>query len=488
MYCGLAVALVFLITHCIVGFIPVGDGAGWDGSVYVQYIELLGQGKPIFGDPYRSIRMSGFLPLVIASHLGASKVLLIWLQAAINAVMLSIGAALLHDVMLRLNVKQSVATLSIAILACSWMFLCMPMFYPILSDHVALAMACVCLWCWVRSYHWTIYLLCAICAWIMPGLFLVPLVLAALPYRIKENNDTALITPNNFKPSIVLLVLLAVPLTILLLQTIYHVPLSAVSAHSASGSGKTASVDMILLSASAMLISLYLIIWIAVRLGLDPATWKSLSWSGLLVGSLFFVASATLMKISFDWNTGFAGPPLLDFLLYQSLAAPFKPLVAHFISFGPVILLAIAACLEWTVGNRRPIPVALLVVFLAFLPLLSFGSESRQWIGVLPIALVIFAVADYAWRTRVWCLVVSALVLAPAFWLKPNISIATSTGLGFQTFQWQFYFGRQGPWMSLTTYQVGLITLLAFVSIAILMRMYKNHYSSAAPLAVNNIK
>ncbi|MEO6678674.1 MAG: hypothetical protein ABIO21_15020, partial [Pseudomonas sp.] len=140
-----------------------------------------------------------------------------------------------------------------------------------------------------------------------------------------------------------------------------------------------------------------------------------------------------------------------------------------------------------SIVNQRSIPVGILVVFLAFLPLLAFGSESRQWIGVLPVALVIFAVADYTWRTRVWCLVVSALVLAPAFWLKPYIAIAAGTGLGFQTFQWQFYFGRQGPWMSLTTYQVGMITLLAFVAVTIFMRVYTNRCSGTAPFDDNHL-
>jgi hypothetical protein len=248
------------------------------------------------------------------------------------------------------------------------------------------------------------------------------------------------------------------------------VPLSAVVAHAASASGKTASLDMIFLSVAAMLVSLLLIVWLGIRLLLDPVTWRAISFSGLLAAGLSFVASAILIKTCFDWSGDFTGPPLLDYLFYQSLAAPFKPFVAHFIGFGPIILLAIFACLAWGFGYRHSIPKALVVVCFAFLPLLAYGSETRQWVGVLPIAVLIFAVSDFAWLTRVWCLVISAVVLAPSLWIKGYVGMAATAGLSFQSYQWQFYFGRQGPWMSMTVYQIGLILALGFIAVAVLLQ------------------
>lgn len=465
--CGLAVAALLLLAHLVVGFVPVGDGAGWDGSVYVQYIQTLGQGNPILNDPYRSVRMSGFLPVIFASALGASKAGLIWTQLFLNVVMLSVGAALLHDTMLRLNVKKSVATISIAILTCSWVFLCMPMFYPILSDNVALAMVCICLWCWVRSYHWAVYAFCAYFTWLMPGLFLIPLILATFPYECPQKPESGL---SRSKLSLWLFTAVALPASVAMLLMIYKVPLSAVVAHAASASGKTASLDMIFLSVAAMLVSLLLIVWLGIRLLLDPVTWRAISFSGLLAAGLSFVASAILIKTCFDWSGDFTGPPLLDYLFYQSLAAPFKPFVAHFIGFGPIILLAIFACLAWGFGYRHSIPKALVVVCFAFLPLLAYGSETRQWVGVLPIAVLIFAVSDFAWLTRVWCLVISAVVLAPSLWIKGYVGMAATAGLSFQSYQWQFYFGRQGPWMSMTVYQIGLILALGFIAVAVLLQ------------------
>ncbi|MDF3197513.1 hypothetical protein P3C29_02405 [Pseudomonas sp. 1912-s] len=464
---GLAVAGLLLLVHLVVGFMPVGDGAGWDGGVYVQYIQSLSQGNPVLGDPYRSIRISGFLPLILASALGASKAGLIWVQLLLNVVMLSVGAALLHDTLLRLNVKKSVATISVAILTCSWVFLCMPMFYPILSDHVALAMVCVCLWCWVRSYRWALYAFCSYFTWLMPGLFLIPLILATFPHEPTLKSESGLISS---KLSLWLFAVIALPASVAMLFMIYKVPLSEVVAHGATVIGATSSLDMILLSVSAMLVSLLLIVWLGVNLLLDPVTWRSISFSGLFWGGLSFIVSAVLIKTCFDWNGGFKGPPLLDFLFYQSLAAPFKPIISHFISFGPVILLAISACLAWSLGRRSSIPKALIVICFAFLPLLAYGSETRQWIGVLPIAVIIFAVSDFAWLTRVWCLASSVVVFAPSLWIKGYVGMAATTGLSFQSYQWQFYFGRQGPWMSMTVYQIGLILVLVFIAVAVFLQ------------------
>ncbi len=476
---GLVVACLLLLVHLVVGFIPVSDGAGWDGGHYIQHIQTLGQGSAIVNDPYRSVRMSGFLPLILVSALGASKATLIWSQLFLNVVMLSIGAALLHDTMLRLNVKKSIATISIAIMTCSWVFLCMPMFYPILSDNVVLAMVCICLWCWVRSYRWALYAFCAYFTWLMPGQFLIPLILATLPREDHMKPESGLISS---KLSLLLFAVFALPASALMLYMIYNIPLSAVIAHGVITVGKTASLDMILLSVTAMLASLLLIVWLGVRLLLDPVTWSSISFRGLLVAGLYFVVSAALIKTCIDWSGGFNGPPLLDFLFYQSLAAPFKPIVSHFISFGPVILLSIFSCLAWAFGYRYSIPKALIVICFAFLPLLAYGSETRQWVGMLPIAVVIFAVSDFAWLTRVWCLMISALVFAPSLWIKGYVGMAATAELSFQSYQWQFYFGRQGPWMSMTVYQIGLILALGFIAVAVLLqKQAKGQVSATVP-------
>lgn len=63
----------YILIYFIVGVIPVGGGSGWDGGVYLDYIARLAAGDSVRGDPYRIIRMSGFLPAIMASHLGLDR-------------------------------------------------------------------------------------------------------------------------------------------------------------------------------------------------------------------------------------------------------------------------------------------------------------------------------------------------------------------------------------------------------------------------------
>jgi hypothetical protein len=55
------------------------------------------------------------------------------------------------------------------------------------------------------------------------------------------------------------------------------------------------------------------------------------------------------------------------------------------------------------------------------------------------------------------------IVLFPAFWLKDGLSKAVESQLSFQSPQWQLYFGRMGPWMSVETYEIGLLGLIIFL-------------------------
>ncbi|HEY8036076.1 MAG TPA: hypothetical protein VIF37_10865 [Methylobacter sp.] len=147
------------------------NGGGFDGRIYLNYIQTLALGNPITGDPYRSIRISGFLPLIVASAFGFSRKALIELQLYLNIGMLSVSAALFYDSLSGFGVKRETVTISVAALVVSFPFLVLPVFYPVLSDNVALALSCVCLWCWTRSYQYIIYIFCAYFIWLYPSFF-----------------------------------------------------------------------------------------------------------------------------------------------------------------------------------------------------------------------------------------------------------------------------------------------------------------------------
>src|SRR5690606_16958066 len=91
------------LTASVVEIIPVNNGAGWDGWQYLQYVRSLAQGEAIVGDPYRSVRLSGFLPLIAAATLSVSQEALVFIQQALNVLLLGVAAGLFFDTLIRLH-------------------------------------------------------------------------------------------------------------------------------------------------------------------------------------------------------------------------------------------------------------------------------------------------------------------------------------------------------------------------------------------------
>lgn len=457
---GLVVALVLLAVYSLVGHIPVGHGEGWDGSIYLDYIEKIGRGEAVTGDPYRLIRLSGFLPLILASASGISRDALISIQCFLNIGMLSLAAVLFFDALRLLGVARNVALLSVVALVSSWSFSTLPVFYPVLSDGVVLATSCFCLWSWARSYRWVIYSVLLFSLWLIPGFFLIPLVLAIWP---REKRCSSL-EDLKYKWAFAGLVFAAMAIGFLYFIVPVARALSPeeIATHSASPDGQTAIIGLYVFSMACFIVSGLVVCGVFSQLAVNINMWKSISASGGVLATASLCISGGLMYGMVDWNNGFTGPPLWKYMLLQTLAAPIKPLVAHFLTFGPVVLLAMLSSVSLAFNSKSSMPKALLVLMVGFMPLLVFGSESRQWTGILPIAVAVFSVAGYSMAVRIWSAVFSILLMLPVFWLKSATLSAVTLGLGFQSLQWQLYFGRFGPWMSADTYRLGVCLMVAF--------------------------
>lgn len=169
------------------------------------------------------------------------------------------------------------------------------------------------------------------------------------------------------------------------------------------------------------------------------------------------------IRLLVNWDTGFRGPPLLNFLALQASAAPLKSVVAHFLYFGPIFVVAMISCIFYKNSFRDSRSFPLFVVLLAFLPILLMGSESRQWIAVFPVAVVLVAMNQFNIRVLLLFLIFSVILCIPAFFLREGMMAAFGDpAQKFSSEGWQLYFGRQGPWMSLRTYVIGLVSMLVF--------------------------
>ncbi|WP_268799476.1 hypothetical protein [Pseudomonas huanghezhanensis] len=229
--------------------------------------------------------------------------------------------------------------------------------------------------------------------------------------------------------------------------------------------GETALIGLKLLSGSMAFLLMAFLLWRAGSYLLTKSTWTSISIPKLVGALLLLLINALIMFKGINWDTGFKGPPLLNFMTAQTLALPLKPIVAHFIGLGPAVLVVLATILFKSTSCRSII--SLEIIFISFTPLLIFGAESRQWIGILPVVICLLGVYNWTTAQRVWCLIASALIVAPALLLKSQVTLATTQSLSFQSTAWQYYFNRQGPWMSVYSYEIALIALAIFIIVFI---------------------
>ncbi|MFW5328903.1 hypothetical protein [Hydrogenophaga sp. ZJX-1] len=461
MACAFIAIVIFIIVSQITGRIPVAQGAGWDGALYLRYVQTIAAGSFVDTGPYHLSRMLGFAPALIAALGGLKEQGLLLFQSILNSVMLAISLGMFLRLLLDWGLSKSAAWIATSCLGLSWSWLIMPVFYPMLSDHTALVVSVLSMWVWNRNRPDLLAILAFASVWIMPGLLLVPMLLACAP--MDPNSSVEL--KSTLRPMFrwMLQILIALPL-IAVCVIAFHIEDAEITTHPKGLDVAWLSLKYI--SMTCLLLSV-VAIWLAwTRLFTQRWFWSKLSLQGMIwtIGASAF--SLLLLVFILDWDSGFRGPPILHNMLLQSLAAPFKPLVANFLYFGPILPLAIASVLRWSIAipkSKLEPHLGLAVVILAFLPFLLMGSESRQWAAVFPVSVAWLAVRLRSeWRLLPFA-VMAVVMLIPAAAIKPTLAQAVISQLPLSHPDWQVYFGRLGPWMSRESYFNGVIALSSFV-------------------------
>ncbi|WP_313311917.1 hypothetical protein [Pulveribacter sp.] len=441
------------------GFIPVGDGMGWDGGAYLGYIMKLTLGDHIHGDPYRLIRISGFLPSVLMARLSVEPLGIIFFQMVVNVIILSAAAALFFRVIKYLINNSLKAVVLTGCLFFSWPYLVLPVYYPILSDHLALALTIFAIWAWVESRFTILLVLIFYACWVMPGLFFVPLVLAVMPFNepirpLCNEGVRKYFSVFAFAGAACAGYYFLSSIAALTDDEIIGRPMGV-----AVGFPELRYWTLLALALCFVCVAyIFSRVFAPVLSVIGGVNIKrgALALGVLLVG---FFSIRTLI----DWDHGFQGPPLFYFLRMQASSAPLKPLVAHFLYFGPVFILALMSLIFAGRNFERDRSFPLFLILAAYLPVLIVGSESRQWIAAFPVAVALVAMSNFNIRTLLLFLFFALALCVPAIYLRDGVNAAFSSGAqDYFSTGWQLYFGRQGPWTSRNTYVIGLVSIFVF--------------------------
>lgn len=448
----------FVMVHFAAGFIPVGGGAGWDGSVYLDYIQKIGAGQPVLNDPYRLSRTAAFLPLIFLSYIGMSHSQLLVAQAVVNSLILAGAAVLFFKTVIFLQTKKSKSVVVVLSMIFSWPFIVMPVYYPMLADHLALALSIVSIFAWSKNYKKFLAVIIAFSFWVTPGLFLVPLFLIALPVR-KNDFELAFHSEKRYISLYYFSLLLLVPIIFYIVYSLFALTDQEIYQHPAGSDVGVADLKMWSVGFVAAALLAIANSWAKVLS--QSRFWDLIDIKGFLLGIAAVSLSALAMFYFIDWSVGFRGPDLFQYLLLQSVAAPGKTLISHFSYFGPIFLIALIFSFEInSIFSKKHPQIFIFITFLS--PLIILGSESRQWIWIFPFAVLAVALSTVSLKKLILMLLFAIALCLPIFVIGSDVTAAAAAGGEFGAAGWQIYFGRQGPWMSLRSYIIFIFLVVVF--------------------------
>lgn len=468
------IAGVLFILAPTFGTIPVADGFGWDGDAFNKIILELVNDSYTNSEPYRTIRTLAF-PLLYVVYFFKIPGDILFYQKLFNILLISSSFFLVYLAMLINRVKYKNIAVSLTCFMASWCILVMPLYYPILSDHIVIFISALALFFWSIGSFLGLSVLILLGVWIMPSSFLIPLALLSFPGK---NTGVALAIINEKKIKYIAFIVTCF-IALLLYLTVGNGLFDGIEKHGVNVARNitkdlTGDRKLLPLSIVIALIMTYLWFTLAIKLIANKTVFKEISHFYLLAGLTLALVSFIIMRLIIDFSSGFSGPPLLANLIKQTFAAPGKTWLAHFIYFGPCVI--IAYCNLFT-KNIQSVPTAVIVCMAGFFPMLSFGSESRQWIVIFPVIIFAFAFFNLKFYSSLVVILYSLILLKDALVLKNATIEALNSNIGYQDSLWQIYFGKFGPWMAMSVYDKGLFYCCTFIILYLLALKVDNKSS-----------
>ena len=449
-------ALLVVLTVLIGDRIGVNGGQGWDGMAYTLWArdfahEVLGKGVTV----YHAQRQ--LPPAIVHYLLGASDPIRGFV--ILDGLCLVVAAYLWGRIALVLAWSRSASWAGFAAIFTSFAVARHALYYPTLTDGTAFALGMAMVWGFVARRPLVLWVVALLGAFTWPAL--PPLAIALMVLRRDPLGEPAVRRWLALATGAAgALVACGVCLHYL------HAPVP--------GDEKWAArVPRDLLVPTLIVL----------------AVWTCAAWFLLARGASGLVAYARSLRL---WPTVLAvvgaiaiyalralwvhrvatqgpGPTGAQFaceLALEALRGPAWGLVHHVVYFGPTVLIAIGCwpriartAAAW--GPGAVIAAAMIVAF-------AIGSESRQWLHLLPMLVALTIAATHDWWTprRAIAFAVLGLAWSKLWW--PLRYVAPTP-----PFEWPNlrYFMQQGPWASNGTFLAHLAA--AVVTSGVLVSLFK---------------
>jgi len=172
-----------------------------------------------------------------------------------------------------------------------------------------------------------------------------------------------------------------------------------------------------------------------------------LRWLNLIPVAILYTLLSWIVESFRNEQPGWKLSDFLHTTGYDSMQDPFIFIVAHVVYFGPGTLVLFIFADQWKEWLRQQTGGLQLVIWMMFV--LMVNNESRQLIVFWPFALLLIIKIVSEWKHNyIRYIVALILIIASRFWLDMH----TFANGDYFEFPAQYYFMHMGPWMSVDNY------------------------------------
>lgn len=459
------------LCFCIVSMlffeiIPVGNGLGWDGTVY--YNASIDFEQKFLNRQMTSYFFQRSFPAMLTyyllksvtyfvSILGLSTANIYTPSSVLSCFFLWNTIAILGSNCFLFKIYNKFEFDKKVQIVCFLLFnLNYPVakffsYYPLLTDYLAFFMALAIFYAYLYGRQVLLFFLFLIGCFIFPTLFIVSAILFVFPYRASEANIFAHIYTKYVSKYIgilyILVTLLALAYFIFKTRAIlidyensnYTLPLGQ------------SPIDVLLFPLSVLLACAYIVclVYFAYQKKILPKLLGNFRFFNLLLVTFCYISISLIIK-SYFTEAGFTIYGFRNNIIIQSIKQPLVFYFCHFFYLGLSVILPFIYYKKWEEIEKKMGIGSMFVIIVHFL--LMIGSETRQFITILP-----FMVVYSGLLLKLFFTVDNKVILVIGFlsffistvWLPINIShVINREGMPY------LYAIHQGPWMPANFYYI----------------------------------
>lgn len=465
----LSYALMFLLLAAICAYgafwgelVPVGNGLGWDGVRYGNWVKNFhfSEISPYYVQRLFPIALIHYALVLLRLPLDDTHIIAAFSICNLLLILLSCLVWILIANVLEISIRGK--WLGFAGLFVNFAVLKQAFYYPVLTDIPAFALGLLALYFFLKNNVWALFVITLVAAFTWPIIVCTGVLFLLFPRKPIKATDT--------KSSLFSITIAGLVTAVYCGSAGYFY---FIRRWTTLGYGEENVIDSVVYLSLALAM---LLLFRAIQQLLSSIEFNSLLSELKSVALVRVILAALIIAIEIIFiltpsgRVGDAsGEPhiatmhvlLLAGIALLSIAKPLITLVSHVVYFGPIIILLVLMWKAFSEEIRRQgiglIAAILLSVFVGMDP------ESRHSIGAFPVFVpfLVKAADRCGWRSSIYWIFGGTAFLFSKVWFSINSASKSGTPLGVGL---QSYFMNHGCYMTMYSYLLqGGVILVAVV-------------------------